>query len=378
MYYAIPKAGSACRAGLLGLGLLLFASAVWGQEQPPRFLEVTSQGYSRYEISDGDVVAFFTGGVQCVYLGYTLTMDELRYNQATQVATANGNVRLTSAAVNLSCDTAILDGAKGQLVVDANLSGELSDLGLGFTADSSIVHFPPGQLSSGLDTLDLELVGAGDAGVQITGPNHSLLTAHQFKFTGKTRKLTCPGSFMLTADLDQPTPADTSDASQPVDMQRITLSGISLDAVLDASGMVSEAVIRAANLATAGTELSSDELRLKLLPPPDPASPVWTVEASGNPITGHATREAQTVSFSTQNATITTSGQDEYQIELHGAVEVATASGVMYADVVQIHRQQRGFAISAPQGLRVAFDMAALSGSTPVDLPELSKFSPQE
>lgn len=378
MYYAIPRAGVALGASLLGLGLLLGAGLARAQEQPRRYLEVSSQGYSRYEISDGDVVAFFTGGVQCVYLGYTLTMDELRYNQATQVATASGKVNLASAAVNLQCDSAVLDGASGKLVVDSNLAGTLSELELAFTADSAIVHFPPGDITADLDTLDIELIGTGDAGVRITGPQDSVLTAHQFRFAGNTRMLTCPGRFEFTAELEHALPAAAAANDTQLQAQHVQVTGSSLDAVLHESGMVRTATVAMANLASDSAELSSQELQLEFIPPPDPDVPGWAVEASGTPITGRASHEGQVVAFTTQHARVADEGDTVDQLELRGEVEVATASGVMYAEVVQVRREQRGFAISAPQGLRVAFDLAALSGSTPVDLPELSKFSPQE
>jgi hypothetical protein len=378
MFYAIPKACTVCRAGLLGFCLLVVATGALAQDQPRRFLEVTSQGYSRYEISEGDVVAFFTGGVQCTYLGYALVADELRYNQATQVATASGKVGLASASMDLNCDEAVLDGATGQLVVDSNLNGALNDPSVSFTADSAIVHFPPGQFNAGLETLDLELIGDGDTGVQINGPHHSLLVAHRLLFAGKTRAITCPGRFQFTAELDRAIQTPATNGAQQAELQHLSMTGSSLDTVLDASGMFSTAQIKAALLQSDNAELSSPELHLNLLPPAAPDAPGWIVEASGAPIAGRAQSGEQTVSFTTLNARISSSGQDVDQIDLHGGVEVTTDSGVMSAETIQIRQQQRGFSIAAPDGLRVAFDLAALSGNTPVDLPDLSKFAPQE
>jgi hypothetical protein len=358
--------------------LALLCTAALAQDQPKRFLEVSSQGYSRYEISEGDVVAFFTGGVQCSYLGYTLVADELRYNHATQVATASGKVSLTSPALSLDCESVVLDGTSGELRVDSDLRGALAESGLGFSAGSAVVHFPPGQMTTSLKELSLELTGAGDAGVTVTGPNSSELKTAKLEFEGQSRTARSPGPFTLTADLSGVTqPADQT-GKQQLDVRHVTVTGASLAGVLDESGMLSTASITDALLDAGEAKLQAAALELQLSKPEAAGDDGWTVEASGNPISGNAERNGQAIAFTAQRVSVISTAAEVSQIELRDKVSVTASSGVMTAELVRINKQGRGFSITAPDGLRVSFDLAALSGNTPVDLPDLGKFSKQE
>lgn len=379
MYYAIPRAGVIARAGQVLLSLLLLlCTAALAQEQPKRFLEVTSQGYSRYEISEGDVVAFFTGGIQCNYLGFTLSADEMRYNHATQVASANGKVSLTSAAVNFVCDSVVLDGSTGQLRVESAITGEITEAKIRFIAGSAIVHFPAGQITTDLQQLSIELAGAGATGIILTDSNNSELRTARLEYVGSSHTARAPGPFTLTAELRGAMLQANDSLGPPLEATHLNVTGTSMEGIIDESGMLSSARINDALLDTGEAKLEAVVLDLKITMAPGELDKGWNVEATGNPISGRTERDGQVVTFSAQRVNVIATAAEANQIELREHVSVTASSGVMTADLVRISIQGQGYAITAPDGLRVSFDLAALSGNTPIDLPDLSKYSKQE
>ena len=376
MYYAIRKTGPVIQVALLALGLAVFAATgAWGQDKPKRFLVVTSQGYSRYEISEGDVVAFFTGGIECSYLGYTLVADELRYNHATQVASASGKITLTSLAMNLQCETVTLDGAQGLLDIDSPVSGALVEQGLSFDAGAALVHFPPGQMSVDLNQVNIELVGTTEQSLVLRGPNGSVLAAQHLLYAGATGAVTSPGPFTLEATVNS---ANGDNGTSELNVSQVKLTGASLAGTLDAQGMLRDAVIADALVDAGQARLSAPELKLSLELLTGESGTGYIVDATGVPIAGEADNAQQTVAFTAEHVRVEAAEDEVSQIELSGNVVVDSAGSKMTAQLIQLERRGTGFAISAPDGLQVAFDLATLSGSTPVELPELSSFTSQE
>jgi hypothetical protein len=374
MYYVIRKAVPVIRLALLALGAVVFAaSGALGQDKPKRFLEVTSQGYSRYEISGGDVVAFFTGGVQCSYLGYTLIADELRYNHATQVASADGKIKLTSAALSLECETVTLDGAQGELLIDSPVSGSLAQQGLSFNAGSAVVHFPPGQIDVDPKQISIELNSAADQGVKLAGPNNSVLEAGKLAFDGAAGTVDSPGPFTLDADISRPDGGELA-----VDVSHVRLTGSALRGTLDGKGMLNSAVISEALLDAGQAKLSAPELTLQLELPNSATGEGYVVTASGTPVSGETANAAQSVAFTAEHVQVVSAANEISNIELSGEVMVDSAGSKLTAELIQLQRRGNGFAISAPNGLQVAFDLASLSGNGPVELPELGNFAQRE
>ena len=108
MYYAIRKTGPVIQVARGAGSLAVFAATgAWGQDKPiprgdiARCIRVTKSAKAMWW-------RFLPAA--CSY-GYTLVADELRYNHATQVASASGKITLTSLAMNLQCETVTLDGA---------------------------------------------------------------------------------------------------------------------------------------------------------------------------------------------------------------------------------------------------------------------------
>ena len=128
------------------------------QAEEQEFLVIRSQGYSRYEITGNDVIAYITGGVDCTYLGFSIHADSVSYNQATKVAEAAGNIilgiplkpektpgdaaRATDGAppgaeqITISCHSLMLSGTEGRLNIYGPLGGTIPRLAAGLSVRS--------------------------------------------------------------------------------------------------------------------------------------------------------------------------------------------------------------------------------------------------
>jgi hypothetical protein len=354
----------------VAVALASFSRPLHAQEQK-RYLTVLSEGYSRFEIDDGDVVAFFTGGVQCTYLGYSLAADELRYNRATQVALASGDVSVSSAMGTLHCSTISLDGSQGVAKIDQPLQGTFSDPALSYRAGRATLHFPPGSTTASLDDLAALLEG----GVSVEAADGSTLQTDALRYEGASRRLTADAAF--SAEVVVAGHVDTGGSPGP-DLSHLGLTGASMSAVLDSEGGFNSVEITQALAKLPDGELSGGSLRLDFTAGAGSQGGSTAVELHGDPIQGWIRRAEETFEFSARRATLQLAQGRLESVTLRDRVKVDAAGNVLSADVVELRREGEAFGVVAPEGVHVEFDLAAVSGSAPVELPNLSRLAPRK
>jgi len=320
-------------------------------------LDVTAQGYSRWEFSGDDVVAFYTGGVQFDYLGYHLAADELRYNQATKVAEATGHVNLAFDSVNADCDQLTLDGIKGELRIPGALTGFLERPALAFTAaGGALLTFPPGETVEDLAQTRITLSG----GVVVTGEHQSRLETDGLVFSGADSQIYTSGAFTLTADFGKPELGD----SGTLDLSPITLRGASLTGIVSQDRGITSELITQADVSSPQLKLAGTQIVLRDTAAETGTPHTWEVEGSGNPLSGTLIQPKQTINFTAKTAVSASDAEGLISLNLQGAVEVLVNDMQLSAKQVLIARAKEGYSIAMPSGVSAAFDLSQYSGSS--------------
>jgi len=343
------------------LAAVMVAAGARAQEAEPRFLDVTAGGYSRFEISDGDVVAFVTGGVEATYLGYHLTADELRYNQATQAAVVTGSVRVAVGSMLWICDEVRLDGAAGEAVIDKPLSGTLSEPALGFQAGAAKATFPPGKTVQDISDVNLRL----SAGVVVTGPGQTRLEAPAVAFDGASLRISTEGQFVCTGDMG---PQTVVVSTAKLDFSEIRLEGTRIVAQLTKEGALDYGQVDQPVFSTPEMRLSADRLTVRNVPGVAAVGLWWEVEFAGSPITGRLESEGRVLAFNARTAQVELGEEVLQHVALQGNVQMDYEGTHLAAESLVVEREGEGYAVKAPEGLSAGFDLAGLSGAAPVDL----------
>ncbi len=181
-----------------------------GNREYGRFLVLRPAEYSRYEISpDGHVVIYFPLGVEGWYMGYYLRAGQLRYDQATEVASLSGGVLFRMPGYAIACAALTLDGTTGSGEIPGTLSGVYDERGLYFQAGKAALSFPPGlarqEQNFSLSTISLDLRG----GVRATDSLQNTLLTESLHFDGPGGRIHSGGEFdLLVSSKDtEPRPA---------------------------------------------------------------------------------------------------------------------------------------------------------------------------
>jgi hypothetical protein len=352
-----------CTATLGALLALWLPAALPAQEAAsgqPRFLDVSSQGYSRFEISGKDVIGYFTNGVEFDYLGYHLRSDELRYNHSTQAAYAKGNVALTVDGVTAYFAEIQLDGSQGTAVIPGALTGVVQNPAIGFEAASAQLSFPPGKLEAQLADITLTLSGP----VKVTSAHQSVLQAESLTFQGSEMLISTAGPFTLTANYGQRTLAD----GNVLDLSSIILQGKQLSAKLREDGSIASAQGTEISLTTAQASLVGQYIEVTNLAPEGDEMLLWSAKLSGSPVTGRLDQPEMQVDFVASQVTSVQDANGFKSLNLYGNVELRYNGSDLLAEEVMIEQRAGGYALSMPQGMQASFDFSRYSSGIALPL----------
>ncbi len=383
------------------LALLLGQTAASSAEEA-EYLDIWSKGYSRFEIDDGDVVAFFTGGVEFDYVGFRASSQELRYNHATKAATASGNVELELDGSTARCTVLDLDAHTGTAVLAGNVKmvvlaegllgpngappGEVSlvpehdDTGavtntprvLKLACSRAVLSFPPGDLDLRdsrlvLSDMDLRLIGP----VTISDDSGRCLRCAAASFDHHRMVLEVPGSFVFEGGpqpLTENLAADlTSDA---------VVSGSALSLQLEQDGGLSAIRCLGIEVTTAGLQAQLADMQAADLAPSD-SCPRWrqyevlTSSAAGELLDANQAP----VRFSVLDLTVRAAADGTATASIGGAIVVDSAAGAFRADTLVATVLSDG-SVELHEPFTAMFDLASLSGMESASL--LSAGSPRQ
>ena len=243
----------------------------------------------------------------------------------------------------------------------------------------------------------LELQG----NVVVTGAEQSRLTCESLVYVGATSELNIPQHFTLTA---QPGGKSPGEGNARIEFALLELTGDSLSAKIDEqSGQLQTARISlpvfnlptgrvfvkdktAANkkeISVQGTITAGlAELNLPQAPEGEDGSTdvaSWDMTLSGGPVHGEFLVDTLPYAFDTASAQVHSDPESGTELDLNGNVSITTTSQVITADSLQVlPAPGKGFKIVAKHGFNSQFNMAELSGRTPMKLPEILQRTPKQ
>lgn len=349
----------------------------------PRMLEISTSGYSRFEISGSDVVAFYTGGVTAQYAGYTLTCESLWLNQAAQRARLSGDVSFVGSDARLSCPELEVDIAAGTALLAGGVNGALllEDSELTLACGSIELELPDTDADISPENLRVSLLGTA---LLETSAGHRL-SAELISFDGSSGVLLSPDGFVAELHLPRgdeahvpaPVPQRSRVARQETrlelpQIQRCYLSGSVLTARLSSTGELESASILEPLLTADGMRLSAESADVAVLAATDGEPSGYVFTLSGSPVHGSVQLGGQQLALAAQELRISSSGQAPQALAVSGAVRVqgmglsGSAEEMLLSPVAA-----GGYALSFPRGLRVGGDLAAISGTSLPGIKEL-------
>jgi hypothetical protein len=343
------------------------------QVLPSEIIEISSSGYSRFEINeDGHIVVVYSGGVEFKFRGYTFHANELQFDQAARSANLKGDVRLDSDEYSLSTQAITIDGQTGHASISGRIVGSMVQAGLRFEANGATLTFPPE--SEELQPDQTQLVLAGDVGV-FTATGAELRT-DQVALDGATRRFS---SAPFTLKL----PVEGKPGSVP---QVVQVTGTAFGGALNEKGEFIEMNVLGLLAVSAMGRIAA----ARAVARPDPATQSWQVDVSGSPVQleyavpltfamskKQPPLNAGPVLLQAPSATLEVDGEGLKSAALSGGVTLL-ASGLpplgnrLELARVSVDRRAEGLALSAGE-LRLGLDLARLLGIEPVDLADIIK-----
>jgi hypothetical protein len=351
-------------AAVLAGGVLSPLLLCAADEQPPEgYLEIISQGYSRFEIEDGSVIASYPEAVDFTYLGYRVHADSLKFNQATMIAEALGNIELVSEEAHLRCSSITLDGNAGRITANGGLEGDSQKLGLGFRAREAELRFPPGEYNPELT----ELVIAISGGIAIADVQGNRLQADSASIRGDRMELSLPGPVRAQLQLERELASTEwlAEAGQVLEIECLRLQGV-LTEELGLQSMLANDLRAVSESLTFAAPVAM----LELLTVPPGAEPQWHFRADSAPVTVRAVGQDRVLSASSQAADMRFDAGGLLQGELLGGVKIWSGDSLLEGEEFVITPSDGGYLAQARGGLTVSGDIAAISGMSPVNLQE--------
>ena len=382
-----------CWASIATLALLL-AQTVAVSADEAEYLDVWSRGYSRFEIDDGDVVAFFTSGVEFDYLAFHASAQELRYNHATKAATASGDVLLQLDGSSASCTLLELDGWKGTaalsggvtVVVPADAllapntltadeevvvppSGTTNTVPawqgpLNLSCDSVLLSFPPDSMDSSSVDVSLRDIDAQFFGpVVIIDEGGRSFRCAAASFDHDRMEVNVPGSFEFQGG---PQPLMGSVAADLTAEAEVIGSGLSLR--VEPERGVSE-------IRCSGMEITTSSLHARLVnihatdvTSPDSILRWQQYDAFTSSVSGVLQDESQPpTTFSAIGLTVHADADGTATASMTGSVAVDSAAGEFRADGLEVTLLADG-TLLLNQPFDAAFNLAFMSAMEPMSL----------
>jgi hypothetical protein len=322
------------------------------------------------------VVAFFTGHVEFSYLGYQMSADEVRYNQATEVATISGAVEVWLPDENgevetrFNCIELIINGEQGHGAIPGAFQGSLNYGRTALVAGSAEFGFPPGQAVSSAAELSLTLKD----GVSVSSPDDGMtFTTGSAMYEGASGKLSAPGQIALVGtDAAEDSPAGETTVW-------LTVQAGGLTGQVDPADGVRWVELSSVNAEFIGGWLSAGTTRLEPLASNDSSgvlgASAWRVEMINGPVTGALMQEDGILEVSAEQigGSIDRSGIRE--IELTGQASVKRGDFELYSSQIVVKRHARNsYSFTAPELTEARFDFAQLSSSDPLSIETIQSW----
>jgi len=354
-------------SALLALMLVMcgLASPAASADAPEnRFLDVWSQGYSRFEIDNGDIIAHFTEGVEFEYLGCHAQAQSLEYNQSTQVARAVGEVVVFAAGGELTAQEMVFDGGKGTLGLKGGVSGLHSSSGYSFNANEAEVLFPPDNPDFELQNLEIRLIGE----ITVASATGDMLSTRDISYSGKTGEFKSMAPFLLTAAAGYWQDEETS----AIDLSGARAYGMELHGVFDSDAGLQALGARDLSIKATGLEITLDSLSAEQI----------QSDRSGNNISGASLllgrlagwlqpRDGSRVDLLAQNGQAEVDADGIASLQLGGKVNLLYAGTPVETNSLVLVRVGDRYEVRMPANVAVEFDLAEITGADPIDRQEL-------
>lgn len=390
------------RSALLAALALVLAQTAPVSADEAEYLDVWSKGYSRFEIDDGDVVAFFTSGVEFDYLGFHASAQELRYNHATKAAIASGDVGLQLDGASASCAVLELDGRLGSAVLRGNVKVVVPPHGipptdavstgaqvilpervdassvaksrgpLELSCSRAVLSYPTGSLGStsfdiSLSDMDAQLIGP----VVVTDDTGRCLRCAAASFDHQRMEVNVPGNFEFEGG-SQPL---VGNLAADLTSQAV-VTGSALRLHLDAEGGLSLIRCTDIEITTASLQAQLADIQASDLSPIDSRRrwqryDIFTSSLSG--VLEHASQPP--VSFSVLDLTVHACADGTATASIGGSVAVDSTAARLRAYTLEVTLLADG-CVQLNQPFDAVFDLASLSGLEPMSLPSARSSEP--
>jgi hypothetical protein len=342
----------------LATGLL---SAAKGDE--PRYLEVQAQGYSRFEIADGNVVAVFPEPVRFKYLGYEVNAGNLRYDQSTEIAEAGGGVFAVSEEYSFEAPAVVFDGRAGHVGANGGIRGSSSEFGYSIEANEAALSFPPESRDVGLTNMTVVCRG----NVRIQDEKGGYVICGEARFSGANREINIPGVFRGL--YLPPKPLDVGKESESLD--RFEFSGADLSGSLDEENLLVAVAFNGPVLHGGSAHFCGDRASAARRDE-STGSESWSFEIDGSPVVGQLSEGGEEYTFESSGLTGDVYSGEEMRLVVSGDTTIWMTNGILRCSSAVITRGGEGFAIELLDGLVADSNLAAISGTDPVSIESIS------
>lgn len=359
---------------LLSLLVQIGTSPAAAEDSEDRYLTISSHGYSRFEIevaedSEDDennkpsnVVAFFTEGVEFTYLGVNGQADSLRYNHATQEATATGNVLLTMDEGELTAQAMVFDGKNGKLALKGGVAGLHQTTGLSFTASEAAAEFAPGEPLAELSQLDLSLSGK----VIVTSREGDALQAEEFHYEGATGWFSSIGEFVVTSAAVRWMERN----GKNVDLTDLMLTGMRLSGLFSEDDGIQEVVLDDFAVTSRALNFSAKQLTAENMISDKNLGTLVSAEMIIEQPVGSITREdGDTINLAASGGHATIDSEGIKRLDFVGDVNLDYAGLPFSTNSVTLLRADGGFELELSDYLE--FDLASIGGYEQISREQL-------
>lgn len=344
---------------LLCLLGIVCAQPVSAASTEDRYLDVWSQGYSRFEITDGDVVAFFTEGVEFTYLGAHAQANSLRYNHATQVAAATGDVILTMDEGELAAQEMIFDGVSGQISLTGGIAGLHRTSGFSFTAEQATAQFSAGEPLAELGQLNVELTG----GITLTSADGDMLRTAEFHYDGSSGVFNSKDEFVITFAADR----WKNKAGASPDLSGLMLTGEQLKGSFDEDRGIQELVAEGIDISARELSATATSVQTESVEYDRDLGALTAAQLKINELAGRILKpDGDEINLAANNGYLTIDTEGIASIELAGGVDVDYAGTPFATESLLLLRSSDGFSMALVEDVVLEFDLAGIGGYEPI------------
>ena len=363
MYYFTSKAALAALVAVFGLesGLPLpddhGAGMGQGQSTPAQavpqeagFLEIESNGYSRFEVEGDEVVARFSGGVEFKYMGFAGHAEDLVYHHATQSVTATGDVGFELGEVSISTTQALLDVMDGTATLGEPVYARLRGRGIFLESQSAKMNFEQGAPPSRVADVRATLSG----GVSAYSTLGSWLETETLSLDGESGELATAGAFAVTLSSEQ---LKRQQENAGLQWGALRISGTQAGFRFDEEGLLEHA--RFHNLVL-NTDIGSiNATKAEVSRAVVEGHYLWNIELAGQPLTGSFASPQQLFEMQCQRLNASFLAGGEISGFLEGDVQLDTKEQLFTGGALLFSVDENGeWHVEVPHEFSIGFQLS--------------------